>query len=46
MSCLRGSFYDVIVDLRKDSSTYLKWCGVEISSSNRAGEGDIESINA
>ena len=32
--CLSGSFYDVIVDLRKESPTYLKWCGAEISSEN------------
>jgi dTDP-4-dehydrorhamnose 3,5-epimerase len=32
--CIRGSFYDVVLDLRKDSITYKKWFGVEISSSN------------
>lgn len=31
VSCLRGSIYDVIVDLRKNSSTYLKWIGIELS---------------
>ena len=34
VSCLSGSFYDVIVDLRKDSQTYLKWFGVELSNIN------------
>ncbi len=30
VSCLRGSLYDVIVDLRKESSTYLKWYGINM----------------
>ncbi len=34
VSCLSGSFYDVIVDLRKDSPTYLRWSGVNITSDN------------
>ncbi|MBQ3834894.1 MAG: dTDP-4-dehydrorhamnose 3,5-epimerase family protein [Elusimicrobia bacterium] len=34
VSCLGGSFYDVIVDLRKDSPTYLQWGGIELTSSN------------
>lgn len=25
VSCIRGSIYDVIIDLRKDSKTYMKW---------------------
>src|SRR5262245_26904400 len=33
--CIKGSLYDVAVDLRKESSTYLKWVGVEISAENR-----------
>lgn len=32
--CTRGSIWDVAVDLRKTSSTYLKWFGIELSSSN------------
>lgn len=28
VSCLKGSFFDVIVDLRKDSETYLEWDSV------------------
>jgi len=32
--CTRGSVYDAIVDLRKDSPTYLKWTGVELSEDN------------
>ena len=33
--CTRGSIYDVIVDLRVGSPTYLKWLGVELSTENR-----------
>jgi dTDP-4-dehydrorhamnose 3,5-epimerase len=32
--CVRGSLYDVVVDLRPESLTYCKWYGVELSSSN------------
>ena len=32
--CSLGSIYDVIIDLRKDSSTYLQWIGVELSGDN------------
>lgn len=32
--CLRGAVYDVIVDIRADSPTFLKWLGVELSESN------------
>ena len=28
--CAHGSIYDVIVDLRSGSSTFLKWLGVEL----------------
>ena len=35
VSCPQGSFYDVIVDLRKDSPSYLKWQGVELSQANK-----------
>lgn len=34
VSCLKGKLYDVIVDLRKDSSTYLKWQGIELSEND------------
>jgi dTDP-4-dehydrorhamnose 3,5-epimerase len=34
MRCTRGAVYDVIVDIRKDSPTFLKWYGVELSSEN------------
>ena len=34
VSCMQGRFYDVIVDLRKNSSTYLKWDSVVLSENN------------
>ncbi len=34
VSCLRGSIFDVIVDLRPKSSTYLQWFGVELTEKN------------
>ena len=35
VKCLRGSIYDVIIDLRKGSDTFLKWYGETLSSKNR-----------
>ncbi|WP_135611779.1 dTDP-4-dehydrorhamnose 3,5-epimerase [Methanococcoides sp. AM1] len=32
---LQGKVYDVAVDLRKNSSTYGEWVGVELSSENK-----------
>lgn len=32
--CIKGKVYDVIVDLRKDSKTFGKWQGFELSESN------------
>jgi len=32
--CSRGSIYDVIIDLRKDSPTFMDWIGVELSQDN------------
>lgn len=32
--CIKGAFFDVVLDLRKDSDTYLKWFGIELSSEN------------
>jgi dTDP-4-dehydrorhamnose 3,5-epimerase len=32
--CTRGAIFDVLVDLRPDSSTYLRWHGVELSADN------------
>ncbi len=35
VKCLRGSVFDVMVDLRSDSSTFLKWYGEILSPENR-----------
>ena len=32
--CTKGSAFDVLVDLRKDSKTYGKWFGIELSAQN------------
>jgi len=32
--CISGAVYDVIVDLRKSSSTFGKWFGVKLSENN------------
>jgi dTDP-4-dehydrorhamnose 3,5-epimerase len=32
--CVKGSIYDVIVDMRKTSKTYLHWFGSELSEEN------------
>jgi dTDP-4-dehydrorhamnose 3,5-epimerase len=34
MRCTRGAIYDVIVDLRPDSLTYMQWLGVELTAEN------------
>jgi dTDP-4-dehydrorhamnose 3,5-epimerase len=33
--CTRGAIFDVVVDLRRNSPTYLRWEGVELSEHNR-----------
>lgn len=33
--CGRGRLFDVAVDMRKDSPTYKKWFGVELSADNK-----------
>lgn len=35
IKCVQGAIYDVIVDVRKDSPTYLQWYGAELSSENK-----------
>lgn len=37
MRCISGAIFDVIVDLRPDSDTYLQHVGVELSADNRVG---------
>ena len=34
VKCLRGAIWDCIVDIRKDSPTFLKWEGTELTESN------------
>lgn len=34
VSCIKGVIYDVIIDLRVDSSTYCQWFAVELSAEN------------
>ena len=34
VTCISGKIYDVIVDIRKDSPTYLQWLSVELSEFN------------
>lgn len=33
--CTAGAIYDVIIDIRPDSSTHKEWIGVELSAENR-----------
>jgi dTDP-4-dehydrorhamnose 3,5-epimerase len=35
MSCLKGSMYDIIVDLRPESLTYMDWISFELNEDNR-----------
>ena len=35
MSCVTGSLYNVVLDLREDSLTYHEWVAISISSSNK-----------
>jgi dTDP-4-dehydrorhamnose 3,5-epimerase len=32
--CVKGAMFDVVVDLRPDSPTYLRWDGVELNDTN------------
>lgn len=32
--CTRGAIYDVIIDIREDSSTFKSWCAIELSAEN------------
>lgn len=33
--CIAGAVYDVIIDIRKDSATFLQWFGTELSAANK-----------
>jgi len=35
LRCIAGSVYDVIIDLRKGSPTFLTWYGTELSAANK-----------
>lgn len=35
LQCIRGSIYDILVDLRTYSETYLKWEAFELNEENR-----------
>ena len=33
--CIAGKIFDVIIDLRQNSETFLKWFGIELSAENK-----------
>ena len=33
--CIAGAVYDVVVDIRKNSPTFLQWTGVDLSADNK-----------
>ena len=33
--CIAGAIYDVIIDLRQESSSFLQWFGAELSADNK-----------
>lgn len=35
LSCLSGELYDVVVDLREESETFMRWISVKLSPSKR-----------
>jgi dTDP-4-dehydrorhamnose 3,5-epimerase len=35
VSCTKGAVYDVVLDLRRDSPTYLRWAAAELTADNR-----------
>jgi len=35
VQCVRGAIHDVIVDMRPDSATYLKWQGFDLTEYNK-----------
>lgn len=37
VSCIRGAVWDVVVDLRRDSPTFLQWHAEELSAANLCG---------
>ena len=35
LSCIVGEIYDIVVDLRPDSATYMKWLSLTLNAENR-----------
>lgn len=35
LTCVKGSIYDIVVDLRPKSKTYMKWCSFQIDEKNK-----------
>lgn len=35
VKCVRGAIYDIIVDVRKGSPTFLQWFGAELTAENK-----------
>ena len=35
LRCIAGAIFDVIIDLRKNSATFLQWFGTELSAENK-----------
>jgi dTDP-4-dehydrorhamnose 3,5-epimerase len=35
VKCIKGAIFDVIIDLRKNSPTFLKWEGIELNERNK-----------
>ena len=35
LSCLTGAIYDIVVDLRRESSTFMQWVAVTLSADGR-----------
>jgi dTDP-4-dehydrorhamnose 3,5-epimerase len=33
--CIAGSVFDIIIDIRNDSDSFLKWFGIELSAENK-----------
>ncbi len=36
VKCIKGSIYDIVVDIRPNSKTYMKWEGFELNDINRS----------
>jgi dTDP-4-dehydrorhamnose 3,5-epimerase len=36
VSCTRGAIYDVVLDLRSDSPTYMRWAAVHLTAENHS----------